>query len=151
MADLEESCRSEVRELHRFFEAWFTGRTPGEGREPARLEEVLASSFEMITPDGRRVGRTLLLEEVGAAGGAREPEAFGIRILDLRTRRLSETLCLATYEEWQRDGEAVEGRLSSALFRHDAGAPEGVVWLHLHEVGLPPDREPAGPRGGGDS
>ena len=35
------------------------------------------------------------------------------------------------FEEWQ----GAEGRISSAVFRREAPAPGGVLWLHLHETG----------------
>ena len=50
--------------------------------------------------------------------------------------RLGEA-AVVTYEEWQEvDGET-RGRLSTAVFGAREGRPNGVVWLHLHEVWLP--------------
>jgi hypothetical protein len=47
-------------------------------------------------------------------------------------------LTVATYEAWQRHADGtVTGRLSTVVFRDQAGTPNGLVWAHVHETWLP--------------
>ncbi len=63
-------------------------------------------------------------------------DAGRIWIENFRLHRLAEDFALVTYEEWQEVGGEVRGRLSTAFFGRREGTPNGVVWLHLHEVWL---------------
>ncbi|MFB6286773.1 MAG: DUF4440 domain-containing protein [Candidatus Bipolaricaulia bacterium] len=134
---MDERCQREIRELHRFFEAWFTGQLPNGDSEFSRLDEALAEGFQIITPDGRRVDKPELLQQVRSAHGAHSDDAFDIEIRNIDVRHVLSPLCLLTYEEWQQHSQgAPTGRLSSVIFRDVEDAPNGVKWLHVHEVGL---------------
>ncbi len=134
---MDERCQREIRDLHRFFEAWFTGRVPNDAWAFARLDRALADGFEIITPDGQRVDKAQLLEHVRSAHGAHAAIGFVIEIRRPRVRFREPPVCLVTYEEWQRhDDGPWNVRLSSALFRESEDSPHGVAWLHVHEVGL---------------
>jgi len=138
MRAMDERCEREIRDLHRFFEAWFTGRVPNDAPTFARLTAALAEGFQIIPPNGRRVDKPPLLAQVRSAHGAHADIGFVIEIRRLHVRFLEPPVCLVTYEEWQRHGDTRwNGRLSSALFRESEDSPHGVAWLHVHEVGLP--------------
>ena len=129
------SCRQEIDALHVFFQKWLNGALPG-GREGLqRVREALADDFVIISPDARRTGKKSLLRGLLSANG--NWNGGRIWIEHLEGRQLSDELALMMYEEWQQTGDDVRARLSSAIFRKAEGAPEGVEWVHLHEVWMP--------------
>ncbi len=134
---MENDCRTEVIDLHRFFETWFAGSVDRTQDVFARLSEALSADFEIIAPSGTRTARKDLLSSVWDAYGVHRDRSFSIRIDNLSCRPLAEGTCLATYNEWQTVAGQETGRLSSAVFCRSATGPSGVVWAHLHEVWLP--------------
>ncbi len=140
---MDARCRQEVLELHRFFEDWFRADMAGGEEALKRFSEVLDPAFEIIFPDGRRMGRAAIVEQIRGAYGSRPRKElpFHIRIDHLRARPLAEGVELVTYEEWMRIEGHWDGRLSSALFAPAAGTPNGVRWLHVQETALPENRE----------
>ena len=127
---MREACEREIRELHHFFEQWFRGDVQEDDTVFARLADVLAPSFQLISPRGA------ILEGVRGAHGKRGAD-FRIRIEAVDVRVHAEPLCLVTYEEHQKTPEGWTGRLSSALFQQAPDSPCGVQWLHLQETWLP--------------
>lgn len=136
--DIFARCKREVEELHHFFEQWFTGQLSTES-EFERLTCVLAPGFELIAPHGARAPREGVLSGVKNTLGvfAADAQSFRIWIENVQLRHHEGDLCLVTYEEWQEHNGKTNGRLSTALFRNQANTPNGVAWLHLHEVALP--------------
>ncbi len=135
---MEARCHREIVELHAFFEQWFRGEVEHGDAALARLADALAPGFEMITPEGGRAGRAQLLEGIRSMHGrhASTRPPFTIEIAHVQIRGLGDDVALATYEEWQQvEGERTE-RLSSAVFQASARAPNGVRWVHVHEVWL---------------
>ena len=128
------ACRAEIAALHEFFVAWFEGSVPR--RELSRLERALAPEFEMVTTEGERVDHAALVDGLAESYGRTEGEAFDIEVRDVEALGLFENHAVVRYEEWQRRGEAETGRVSTALFRGDADAPEGVLWVTLQETAL---------------
>lgn len=128
------ACEAEVAGLHRFFVGWMTGAVARDTTTYARFTDVVADGFALIGPGGVVTEREALIAELEAAHGQRA--AFDIWIADCRCRWSAGDLCLITYEEWQQTGEVKTGRLSTALFRRRAAAPNGVEWLHVHETWL---------------
>jgi len=132
---MERACESEIRELHRFFEDWFAGRLPRTPEAFERLRAALAPGFMLVTPDGRRTERDALLAGLEQAHGTQSD--FRIAIERVEPRAVVGEACLVLYEERQHRGDEANARLSAAWFRRAPDAPHGVVWLHVHEVGLP--------------
>ena len=128
------ACRAEITALHEFFVAWFDGSVPR--RELSRLERALAPEFEMVTTEGERVDHAALVDGLAESYGRTEGEHFDIEVRDVEAVTLMEDHAVVRYEEWQRRGEEETGRVSTALFRGDADAPEGVVWVTLQETPL---------------
>ena len=139
--DIETRCRHEVVELHRFFQDWFAGRLPDTDDAFAPLVSALAPSFEMVTPDGATRTRDQVLGGVrgGHPGGdgASSADATRFEIRNHRHRHSFGEVAVVTYEEWQTRGGSSQGRVATAVFQAAEAAPNGVIWLHLHETMLP--------------
>ncbi|MFQ5690829.1 MAG: hypothetical protein ACE5HQ_11215 [Gemmatimonadota bacterium] len=131
---MEAKCRAEVMDLHRFFQEWYKGVPDPEGDSFERLASVLHPDFELIAPTGGRMDRTKVLNGVREAHGRYSGCPCRISIRNCATRALGPDLGLATYEEWQDIAGETRGRLSTAVFGRRAGLPNGVQWLHVHEV-----------------
>ena len=137
MANMEEHCRQEILDLHRFFAAWFNGEIENTDKHFERVAGVLDAAFEIVAPDGRLIGRDALLEGLRQAHDGRAGSGFRIWIENQNIRILADGLGLVTYEEWQESGDEIRGRVSTALLAADEEAPNGVRWLYLHETWLP--------------
>jgi len=137
---MKKQCEQEVIDLHQFFEGWFTGKLSGD-EDFARLETAVADNFLIISPNARQTECKMLLQSIKNTQGAfKKPDHnFRIWIENFQFRYQKDNLCLVTYEEWQEHDGQTNGRLSSALFQKDKDAPNGVVWIHVHEVAFPTD------------
>ena len=138
-SSLEERCRAEVVELHQFLEAWFNAELPRTNETFARFADALDPSFVIIGPEGEASGYSAIVDAVRASYGRWRETPGRIRIENFRLRQSDGGLALATYEEWH-ELEEESGRVSSVLFGADEAGPNGLVWLHLHEVWIGSDR-----------
>jgi hypothetical protein len=128
--DIAARAIGEVRELHAFFVAWFTGAA---GADFQRCEAVLGPDFRMVTPDGRMHDRAAVLDRIRAARGSTASD-FAIEILQPSIAWQSDNAVLLEFIEQQyRDGRSFS-RCSAALFTDQPGAPNGVAWRHLQET-----------------
>ena len=98
----------------------------------------------MVPPDGSETTREPVLDSIRASrgGDADSEPPFRIEIRDLRALTTTDDYCQLTYEEWQRRDGEWSGRRSTALFRRDETAPNGVVWVDLHETWIEGRDEP---------
>ena len=128
------NCHDEILELHEFFESWMTG---GKADFP-RFSRVMAGDFEMISPDGSRMDRDVLLSRMRDLRGTLAPDEFTITVKNIRVRSLAPGLFLAGYEEWQTRGAETKARFSTAVFREKPEHPNQVEWVHVHETWLRP-------------
>jgi hypothetical protein len=139
LAGMEARCEKEVIELHQFFEDWFNGVLPPTDEAFRRFEVVMAERFMIISPEGVPTERQELVERLRQAHGIwrRTRQPGRIWIENLRVRHQVGQQAMVLYEEWQEiDGET-RGRLSTAVLQQRTATPNGVEWLHLHEVWLP--------------
>lgn len=136
---LEDRCREEVLDLHQFFADWFNAELANDETTFERLTQALAEDFEIIGPDGRLTTRRDLLPILARSHGGRQELDFSIEIKRPKARKISDELCLVTYEEWQSSNQGNRAWRSTALLRRQDDAPGGVVWLHVHETYLPED------------
>ena len=134
---MEDRCRREVVELHRFFQDWFNAELPDDDASFHRFDGVLAEDFEIIGPTGNRTERVGLIPALRSGHGRSAGESFAIEVRKVRSRAVADGLVLVTYEEHQTTGDQHRGWVSSALFRARQGRPNGVEWLHVHETYLP--------------
>ena len=125
----------EVIELHQFFQDWFNGTLALTIENFARFTEVLSEDFIIVGPNGKVTERAPLVNDLMDAHNSRLKLKIWIENFQLRHREGHITV--ATYEEWQQlaDGETTT-RLSTVVFREEAGTPNGVVWVHVHETWL---------------
>ncbi len=134
---MNKQCRTEVIELHQFFQDWFLGLLENTDQSFQRLDGALSSDFQIVGPGGSLTPRDRLLDGLRRSHGSRAGKKFRIWIENYQGRPIGEGLWLITYEEWQEDEKERSGRLSSAVFRRKPGNPNKVEWLHVHEVWLP--------------
>lgn len=122
---------TEVRELHVFFERWFAGTA-----DPEELErlDVLGDTFQMVAPDGRLQACNEVRSAIELAFGRRPMQ------IEIRNVRVHPIAPVGVYEEWQTIDGHVTGRVSSAVMGNNPSAPNGLLWLHLHETWLPDAR-----------
>lgn len=136
---METLCDQEVRDLHQFFEDWFNATIPPTEEAFQRFESVMAERFMIISPSGERTERDELLDRLRRAHGIwRQNSRPGrIWIENLQVRHTVGSQAMILYEEWQEiEGES-RGRLSTAVLQRAAGTPNGLEWLHVHEVWMP--------------
>ena len=127
MNALSQAAAREILALHAAFVDLFTYRS----RDFRRCEAAFAPDFQMVTPDGKIIGRAAIIEGLAAARAAPD---FRIDISDIRMIWEGPTSSLLLYvEEQYRDGGTTRRR-SAALFAADPKAPFGVVWRYLHET-----------------
>jgi hypothetical protein len=128
----QEQCRRELETLHAFFVDWYAG-TVGPGAFD-RMEQVIAPGFEMVTPEGQRLDRAGVLEWVRDSRGQYESGEFDIEISNVDVVAAFDDRLLVRYEEWQRQSDGENGRVSTVLFDRAEDTPEGVRWLDVHET-----------------
>ena len=126
---------AEIVELHAFFQEWLDGSLEESDAAFARLPNSLDPDFMLISPSGEAGTREELLRQLRAAHASRPNWRMWIGGAKLRVD--SADLLVATYEEWHQSGETTTARISTAVFRHQVGAPNGLLWLHVHETWLP--------------
>jgi len=136
---MKKRCRDEVVQLHRFFQDWFNAALPPTDEAFRRFESVMAERFMIISPNGVLSERTELVERLREAHGIwRQNSRPGrIWIENLQVRHTVGSQAMMLYEEWQEIEGETRGRLSTAVLQRRDGTPNGVEWLHVHEVWLP--------------
>lgn len=129
---------TEVIELHRYLEHWLKGETPRGDGVPKRLLDALAEDFEVIHPNGS-FGRKADVLDAFARSYGEKPSDYTLTVSEVKTRRLTNAFCLATYRE-DHGGETGRARVSTALLRHRPDG-KGIEWVFLQETpfaaGLP--------------
>jgi len=142
------SVEREIIDLHRFFVGWFGGTIANTDEAYAQgFTSKCDPAFVLVSPAG-----TLTRLDDLAAGlrrGHGTNQQFRIQVRDVETHHDANGIVIATYQEWQRNATSYKppdnGRLSTAAFKRDPGAPNGLRWLHVHETWLPAEAMAAGP------
>ena len=130
VSDLAELAAREVVALHEFFVAWFR---PGPAPDFRACEGAFHPDFRMVTPEGRLLGRSEIIQGIQASRG-RLAASLTIDILDIRTLwQEGDAALLAYIEQQYREGRTTRRR-SSALLLRAASAPRGILWRHLQET-----------------
>jgi hypothetical protein len=136
---MKASSEKEVRELHQFFEAWFSGRLTHNKETLDSFSEVLHPDFHIISPSGDRASKVDVVEQVDQAYSSFRDGSIRIWIEDLHFTLVTENTILVTYEEWQDINGRLKGRVSSAVLQENLDLPNGLEWLHVHETWIPRD------------
>lgn len=139
-AAVELAVAEEIRRLHRFFVAWFSGSCPRSLQAfQEQFGDNLAPDFEMVQPNGERLDRTAILSGIESAYGA-NPD-FRIEIRKTRLVGREGSLLAVSYEESQKGAKntdpADNARSALGILRlREAGNPR-FLWLQLQETALP--------------
>lgn len=129
---MQSNYALEITELHQFFQDYFTGNIPVEA--VSRFDQTLAAGFTLIDSAMRTTEYTEIKQIIRGLHGQRE----GLRVWveNIVLRHEFEDLVIVTYEEWQATDEQKMQRASTVIFKKDSDAPNGLLWLHVHESGL---------------
>jgi hypothetical protein len=133
--DMHTYVEQEIRELHAFFEAWYRGTIEDTDSAYSRLENVLAPEFTLITSDGYTMPREQLLPLLRTEH-ARRPE-IEMCVDHIQLRLVSGELVLITYQEHGSTANGSKSTLITAVLRANPDTPNGLEWVHIHEVLLP--------------
>lgn len=129
----------EVIELHQFFEDWFTGKLEPTDANFARFADVMGSDFVIVTPAGRTIPRSTLLQ--GLKNAHNSQPNIRIWIENFVWQGQAGEFGWATYEEWQEKDGDVTGRVSTVLFQQNSQTPNQLMWQHVHETWLAKKRD----------
>ena len=135
---MNELCRAEVFEFHRFLMKWYTDRDKPDKLLFTEFTDVLATDFRLVTPQGRIFTRPQLEKRVWDAYGvhAKDPVPFRVWVERFEGRPLGPDHHVVMYEEWQEVRGETRVRQSSAVFRKSDQSRNGVDWVHVHETWL---------------
>ena len=138
--ELVEICSKEIDLLHFFFVNWYSGIIEKTSENFLQLEKALSEKFFLITPEGKILNRSEIIELINSNYGKYKglQGEFEIWIKNPIFRYIKEDVITLTYEEWQKIGYETHGRLSSVAFLHKEGTDtlKNLKWLHVHEVWL---------------
>ena len=130
---------AEIRDLHQFFQDWFSGAIAQTEANFARVTTALNENFTLIGPDGTLAEYATVIGWLRGGYGSRPN--FRLWTDKIVVRHQQDDLALATYEEWQTIDGQENVRLSTTLLRANTNAPGGVEWLHVHETWLRQGKE----------
>ena len=131
---LKQQAETDIIRLHDFFQAWYRGEL--EATAFSSFEQALDESFQIITPDGNLLPRERILQAVRQQAGSDASAALEIRHVE--PVAVDQHIAVFRYQEWQsRADDKPRGRLSTVVFRRDAAASNGLIWLQVHETWLP--------------
>lgn len=128
-----ENVRREIVDLHDFFVAWYTGQADG---DVTRVADALAPGFELVSPDGECLDRGTVLDAIRGRQATYYDGEFDIEIRNVTCLARGPELVTARYEEHQRTDSDATARISTATFRAEADAPNGLRWAALQETWL---------------
>ncbi|MEE4217481.1 MAG: nuclear transport factor 2 family protein [Xanthomonadales bacterium] len=131
---LENAVKQEIEDLHAFFVGWYNGALPKSAYETGFLAK-LDTGFTIIMPSGTELNYEQLCAAMKASFGKKP--GFQIEILKVRLVESSETMVVATYEEWQHNDlegpDSASARISTVVFERG----DSLSWRHVHETWLP--------------
>lgn len=131
-------CEREIESLHDFFVRWYRGDAAG--GDFARVEDALAPTFEIVTPDGEVHDRHAILSYIESSHDRYDGNEFDIHIRNVEPVAVREERALVRYEEWQEGPEGRNGRVSTAVFGppRTEGGRQDTDWRYVHESWLEP-------------
>ena len=125
--------RTEIDELHAFFEAYFLGRL--ERTDIGRVERALARDFTMLGPDGTESDRATTLSAI--ENGHDHTEALEITVTEHRLIASTDDHVVATYVENHTLADRTNHRVATVVFTRDPAGPNGLRWVRVQETWRP--------------
>jgi hypothetical protein len=126
-----EKYVKEIRDLHQYFQDYLLGNIDAESMD--YFDRVIDTSFTIVTDDGGILDFDGIKDYVRNMYGQRSH--FRIWTENVTLKQHIGNVMVVTYEEWQTIDDTSTVRVSTGIFREDADAPNGLVWLHVHESG----------------
>ena len=123
-------CEREIRELHEFFVAFYTGQRA----DIDRVEQALGPDFRLVHPGGKRSDREAVIDGLRSQKNSHAPDKFEIEIRNVEPIDVREDRALVSYEEWQTTPDEQTGRLSTAYFA--PSEQSAAEWRYLQETWL---------------
>lgn len=122
--------RTEIDELHAFFEAYFLGRIPED--EIGRAERALARNFTMVRPDGVEADRAATLSSI--LDGHGYADVLEITVTEHRLIISTDQHVVSTYVENHRLRDRTNHRVATVVFERDPDGPNGLRWARVQET-----------------
>ncbi|WP_431932882.1 DUF4440 domain-containing protein [Nonomuraea jabiensis] len=137
----EAACQAEVVRLHEFLQRWLSGDVPRTREEFSAFADSMEPGFSYCDPAASMLAGKQALTAVEAAFGI--APGIEIQIRNLELVAATDSLLVATYQEWQYGIGASGPRRSTVVFSRDPAAPQRLRWRHLQETWIPkPSQEP---------
>lgn len=122
--------RSEIDELHAFFEAYFLGRL--DRADIGRVERALARDFTMLGPNGTEADRTATLSTI--ENGHAHTDSLEITVTEHRLIVSTDEHVVATYVENHTLADRTNHRVATVVFVRDPDGPNGLRWVRVQET-----------------
>lgn len=134
---MSDPWKTEIIELHEFFEGYFLGTLPLDAL--SRAESALHPDFTMTGPDGETRNRAAIVQMLHDGHG--HTDDLRITTSDFALVRAEGDTTVAAYVERHdlRNGR-VNIRQTTVVFVTDPAAPNGVAWRHAHETWIRQDQ-----------
>lgn len=123
---------NEIRRLHDFFTAWYTGTASKSAF--LDFQETLHSEFSMVTPDGTILGREAVIDHVRSRKNQYEPGMFDIEIRDPTAVIANESIGIVRYREHQAFNDEGTTRISTAVVCPSTSDHPEFQWETVHET-----------------
>lgn len=122
--------RTEIDELHAFFEAYFLGRIAKD--EIGRVERALASDFTILGPHGDESDRAATLAAIENGHG--HTDSLEITVSEHRLIVSTDAHVVATYVENHKLIDRTNHRVATVVFERDPDGPNGLRWIRVQET-----------------
>lgn len=123
----------EFIEMHDFFRAWFRGEVEKTEEVFARMSNVCAEGFTLVTAGGKILNRDIVLKSFFDRHGMYPKYNFWIENGTIHQQHGGVTICTFNVEEdEERMGENV--MTTTAVYTENEIAPNGVVFLYVQDT-----------------
>lgn len=133
---MSDAWKTEIIELHEFFEDYFLGRLPLDALE--RADAAFDPHFTMVGPDGVLRNRVTIMQMLH--DGHHHTDDLSITTTEHHLIHEDADTVVAGYVERHdlRD-ERTNERRTSVVFLRDPAAPNGLAWRHAQETWIDRD------------
>jgi hypothetical protein len=133
---MQNASEREIRGLHAFFQLWYRGAIENSLEAFSRLADALAPEFTLITSGGYTFEREQVLGLLRAEHGSKP--GLEMWVEDVQLRFATDEVALVTYVERGTTEDGERATLITAALKTEPDTENGLAWVHIHEVSLPP-------------